>query len=71
MFELAAQNKGSEIASQPAVIPLNLDNQLLLRNDHLCTKLQENAVIDFRGWDAPDAYSQGLKALAFRLTNGR
>ncbi|MCH7622107.1 MAG: pentapeptide repeat-containing protein, partial [Chloroflexi bacterium] len=31
IFELAAQNKGSEVASQPAVIPLNLDNQLLVR----------------------------------------
>ena len=70
LFELAAQNRGLEVASQPAVIPLNLDNQLLVRNDHLCTRLQENAVIDFRGWDAQDAYSKGLKALASRLTNG-
>ncbi len=70
IFELAAQNKGSEVASQPAVIPLNLDNQLLVRNDHLCARLQENAVIDFRGWDAQDTYNKGLKALASRLTNG-
>ena len=70
MFELAAQNRGLEVASQPAVIPLNLDNQLLVRDDHLCARLQENAVIDFRGWDAQDAYSQGLKTLASRLTNG-
>ena len=70
MFELAAQNRGLEVASQPAVIPLNLDNQLLVRNDHLCARLQENAVIDFRGWDAQDAYNKGLKTLASRLTNG-
>ena len=70
MFELAAQNRGLEVASQPAVIPLNLDNQVLVRNDHLCARLQENAVIDFRGWDAQDAYNKGLKTLASRLTNG-
>ena len=53
-----------EVASQPAVIPLNLDNQLLMRNDHLCARLQENPVIDFRGWDAQEAYNEGLEALA-------
>ena len=71
MFEMAAQNRGLEVASQPVVIPLNLDNQLLARTDHLCTRLQENAVIDFTGWDAQDAYNKGLKALSSRLTNGR
>ena len=67
---MAAQNKGLEVASQPAVIPLNLDNQLLVGKDHLCARLQENGVIDFRGWDAQDAYNQGLKTLASRLSNG-
>ena len=69
MFELAAQNRGFEVASQLAVIPLNLDNQLLVRNDYLCTRLQENPVIDFRGWDVHDSYNQRLKALSSRLTN--
>ncbi len=63
-YSQIAQSNG---AGRRRILPLAADELLYNRQDQLCGTLRKECLIDFRGWEQPEAYGRGLAELAGTL----
>ncbi|MDE2779611.1 MAG: pentapeptide repeat-containing protein [Chloroflexota bacterium] len=69
LAQLAGARSGSQ--SSQTIVILGIDHAFYQRDDYLCNTLRQGQVLDFRGWDDPDAGGEAITSLASLLTERR
>ena len=59
---------GQGVAKASSLITVSTDDVFYQREDRLCSRLREGAVVDFRGWGDQARYDDALSALLHEFT---